>query len=82
MSNATSPIAIAWLSLDESDNDPTRFLAYFMAALQTIEANIAKGALSALQSPQPPPTEAILPLCSTRWLPSPAGLSLSSTTTT
>jgi LuxR family maltose regulon positive regulatory protein len=48
MSNATSPIAIAWLSLDESDNDPTRFLAYFMAALQTIEANIAKGALSAL----------------------------------
>jgi LuxR family maltose regulon positive regulatory protein len=57
---ATPPIAAAWLSLDESDNDPTRFLAYLIAALQTIEASIGKGALSALESPQPPPTEGIL----------------------
>ena len=26
----------AWLSLDEGDNDPTRFLTYLVAALQTI----------------------------------------------
>jgi LuxR family maltose regulon positive regulatory protein len=60
MGGATPPIAVAWLSLDESDNDPTRFLAYFVATLQTIEASIGKGALSALESPQPPPTEGIL----------------------
>ncbi len=51
---------VAWLSLDEGDNDPTRFLTYLVAALQTIAANIGEGVLAVLQSPQPPPTEAIL----------------------
>src|SRR5215210_490251 len=50
----------AWLSLDEADSDPTRFLAYLVAALQTIAPNIAEGVLGMLQSPQPPPTEAVL----------------------
>ena len=51
---------VAWLSLDEGDNDPTRFLTYLVAALQTIAPNIGEGVLGVLQSPQPPPTESIL----------------------
>ena len=50
----------AWLSLDEGDNDPTRFLAYLVAALQTLAPSIGEGVLGVLQSPQPPPTESIL----------------------
>jgi LuxR family maltose regulon positive regulatory protein len=51
---------VAWLSLDEGDNDPTRFLAYLVAALQTIMPNIGERVLGVLQSPQPPSTESIL----------------------
>ncbi len=51
---------VAWLSLDEGENDPARFLAYLVAALQTIAANIGEGVLGLLQSPEPPPTEAML----------------------
>ena len=40
---ATPPTAIAWLSLDESDNDLTRFLTYLIGALQTVEVDIGKG---------------------------------------
>jgi ATP/maltotriose-dependent transcriptional regulator MalT len=52
--------SVAWLSLDEGDNDPTRFLVYLVAALQAISSNIGKGVLGVLQSPQPPPAESIL----------------------
>jgi LuxR family maltose regulon positive regulatory protein len=48
---------VAWLSLDEGDNDPTRFLIYLVSALRTIMANIGEGVLGVLQSPQPPPIE-------------------------
>ena len=51
---------VAWLSLDEGDNDPLRFISYLIAALQTIKEGIGEGLLAALQSPQPPQTEAIL----------------------
>src|SRR5574337_694295 len=51
---------VAWLSLDEGDNDPTHFLPYLVAALQTIAASIGAGVLRTLQSPQPPSAESIL----------------------
>ncbi len=50
----------AWLSLDEGDNDPIRFLIYLVSALQTINADMGEGVLTSLQSPQPPPVESIL----------------------
>ncbi len=55
----------AWLSLNEDDNDLTRFLGYLIAALQTLpvadNANpFGTDALTLLQSPQPPPLENIL----------------------
>lgn len=50
---------VAWLSLDEGDNDPARFLTYLVAALQTIAPHMGEGLLGALYSAQPPP-EAIL----------------------
>jgi LuxR family transcriptional regulator, maltose regulon positive regulatory protein len=52
----------AWVSLDEGDNDPARFLTYLITALQTIAPNIGEGVLGVLQSPQLPPTESILTL--------------------
>lgn len=54
---------MAWLSLDEGDNDPVRFLTYLVSALnriQGLETEIGVGALQMLQSPQPPPPETIL----------------------
>jgi LuxR family transcriptional regulator, maltose regulon positive regulatory protein len=51
---------VAWLSLDEGDNDPTRFLTYLIRALQTIAPNVGEGMLGALQSSKLPPNESIL----------------------
>ncbi len=50
----------AWLSLDEGDSDPARFLSYLIAALQVIEPDFGTELSGVLQSPQPPPTEMVL----------------------
>jgi LuxR family maltose regulon positive regulatory protein len=50
----------AWLSLDEGEDDPARFLTYLVAALQTVAPTLGDGVLRALQSPQPTPPEALL----------------------
>jgi LuxR family maltose regulon positive regulatory protein len=51
---------VAWLSLDEGDNDLTRFLTYLVAALQTVMADKGERLLAMLRSPQPPSIETML----------------------
>jgi LuxR family maltose regulon positive regulatory protein len=59
---------VAWLSLDEGDNDPASFLTYLVAALQTLALSeveglapdLGAGLLAILQTPQPPSTESLL----------------------
>ncbi|MCL5962484.1 MAG: LuxR C-terminal-related transcriptional regulator [Chloroflexi bacterium] len=44
----------AWLSLDEGDSDPVRFWTYFIAAIQTLHADLGEISLQALQTAQSP----------------------------
>jgi LuxR family maltose regulon positive regulatory protein len=55
-------VRVAWVSLDEGDNDVVRFWSYAIAALQTLEPAIGQTALGALQAAQaqPPPLEPLL----------------------
>jgi ATP/maltotriose-dependent transcriptional regulator MalT len=46
--------SVAWLSLDQRDNDPALFWTYLVAALNTGEPGGGAGALSLLQPPEPP----------------------------
>jgi LuxR family maltose regulon positive regulatory protein len=52
--------SVAWVSLDEGDNDPVRFLSYLVAALRTVEERLGEGVLAALRSPEPPRIEAVV----------------------
>ena len=53
-------VRVAWVSLEDGDNDPARFWAYFVAALQTIGVDVGKRVLSAFQSAQAPAVEPIM----------------------
>ena len=55
-----SGVRVAWLSLDEGDNDLARFLTYLVAALQTVAPQIGAATLAALQSSQPPSSDVLL----------------------
>ena len=57
--SAKEAVSIAWVSLDKNDNDLTRFLAYVIAALQTIQPDLGKHA-QALLSAAPVASEAVL----------------------
>jgi len=51
---------VGWLSLDEGDTNPARFLSYLVTALQLIKTGIGERLLAALQSREPPQLEAVL----------------------
>ncbi|MBZ0304129.1 MAG: hypothetical protein K8J31_30620, partial [Anaerolineae bacterium] len=60
-SETGSDMPLAWVSLDEDDNDPGRFLTYIICALTNVGSFLeSEDLLSLLQSSQPPPPKAIL----------------------
>jgi LuxR family transcriptional regulator, maltose regulon positive regulatory protein len=48
------PAPVAWLSLEPAERDPTRFLTYLLAALQTLAPSLGAGLLPTLLSPPAP----------------------------
>lgn len=52
---------VAWLSLDETDNDPARFFSYVVAALRRMAPELGSRALAALRSPGADLIESVLP---------------------
>ena len=46
--------SVAWLSLDQRDNDPGLFWTYLVGALKTAVQGVGASALSLLQPPEPP----------------------------
>lgn len=51
---------LTWISLDDGDNDPSRFLAYLAAALQRINSSWGQIVQELLCSPQPPAPTAMV----------------------
>lgn len=58
--SAQSENSVAWLSLDAGDNEPGRFFAHFLGAIQEIGPDIQGQALAFLQSSQPQSAQAVL----------------------
>ena len=59
-STASDSLPIAWVALDEGDNDPGRFWAYVVAAFQRIEPALGAGMLTLLRDRTPVPPETLL----------------------
>lgn len=57
---AASERPAAWLSLEEADDEPGRFLTYLIAALQTVVTGLGAQVLTAVQSGQTGSTDLLL----------------------
>jgi LuxR family maltose regulon positive regulatory protein len=52
--------AAAWVSLDATENEPSLFWSYFLAAVERVFPGVARNAIAELQSAHPPAIESIL----------------------
>src|ERR687885_1687311 len=52
---------VAWLSLDEADDEPVRFWTYALSALGTVAPHLVRDALAALFAPGLEPLDVALP---------------------
>ena len=52
--------ASTWLSLDEKDNNPARFLTYFIAAVQQVDSGFGRTTQNILQTSPSPAVEPIM----------------------
>ena len=52
--------SVAWLSLDEGDNDPVTFMTYAVAALQRLDARLGQTLADLLEAPEMPAVEVLL----------------------
>jgi LuxR family maltose regulon positive regulatory protein len=59
---SSAAVVHTWLSLDEGDNDPIRFLEYFLAAIHKVVSNIRPDMLDLLHDRQAPSFEALVTL--------------------
>ena len=57
---ADRDMTVAWVSLEAEDNDPSRFLSYIIASLQSLNPQIGTTTVALLHTPQPPSPEAVL----------------------
>jgi LuxR family transcriptional regulator, maltose regulon positive regulatory protein len=55
-----SELPVAWLSLDEGDNDPLRFVSYLIAAIETVREGFGEASRAILGSTGPSEMEPIL----------------------
>jgi LuxR family maltose regulon positive regulatory protein len=58
---AVGATRVAWVALDEGDNDPTRFWIYVIEALRTVQPGLGAAALQALHQASADPYRAVLP---------------------
>lgn len=57
---AETSLSVAWLSLDNGDNDPYRLLSYLIAALEGVHEDVGGEARQIMRSPQLAPLHVIL----------------------